>query len=334
MNPVWIRAFVLVCIFAAIVIAAEALIRWFVSRRTQSKAINLRLQMIGMGRGSGETMRLLRRSNTAVPDHLPPLIRDWARKFERMLVQAQVTIPTARLMLMILIAPICIFFALLLLMSLWWGIGICSGRILISFTFALVLGAVLPLMLLNMRATRTRKKMQTQFPVALDVFVRGLRAGHPIAAALDLLTVEMPDPIGSQFGLAVDEVTYGAELRDALQNMAERWDLDDMRMFVVSLSVQSETGGNLAEILENLSQVIRERQSMMMKVRALSSEGRMTGVMLTVLPILTFVVLFVLNPRFFLDVANDPMFIPGFASLIILYLVGFFWIRRMVDLKV
>ena len=176
--------------------------------------------------------------------------------------------------------------------------------------------------------------MQEQFPVALDVFVRGLRAGHPIAAALDLLTVEMADPIGTQFGMAVDEVTYGADLRDALQNMAERWDLEDMRMFVVSLSVQSETGGNLAEILENLSQVIRERQSMYLKVRALSSEGRMTAIMLTVLPIFAFVTLFLLNPPFFLDVANDPWFAPGFLMLIVLYLTGFFTIRKMVDLKV
>jgi len=144
----------------------------------------------------------------------------------------------------------------------------------------------------------------------------------------------MSDPIGTQFGMAVDEVTYGADLRDALQSMAERWDLDDMRMFVVSLSVQSETGGNLAEILENLSQVIRERQSMFLKVRALSSEGRMTAIMLTVLPLFTFVLLFVLNPTFFLDVAGDPWFVPGFTMLIILYLVGFFTIRRLVDLKV
>ena len=116
--------------------------------------------------------------------------------------------------------------------------------------------------------------------------------------------------------------------------MAERWDLDDMRMFVVSLSIQNETGGNLAEILENLSRVIRERHAMMMKVRALSSEGRMTGLMLTILPIFAFAVLFIFNPRFFLDVANDPWFIPGFTLLIILYLIGFFTIRKMVDLKV
>ena len=144
----------------------------------------------------------------------------------------------------------------------------------------------------------------------------------------------MPDPIGSEFGLVVDEVTYGAELRDALQDMAERWDLEDMRMFVVSLSVQSETGGNLAEILENLSRVIRERQSMMLKVRALSSEGRMTAVMLTGLPIFTFTLLFIGNPAFYLDVAGDPWFVPGFVGLITLYLIGFYTIRRMVDLKV
>jgi tight adherence protein B len=144
----------------------------------------------------------------------------------------------------------------------------------------------------------------------------------------------MPDPIGSQFGVVVDEVTYGADLKDALFAMAERWNLEDMRMFVVSLSVQSETGGNLAEILENLSKVIRDRQSMFMKVRALSSEGRMTALMLTLLPVLAFGALFMINPGFYLGVADDPLFMPGFGLLIFQYLLGFFWIRRMVDLKV
>jgi len=125
-----------------------------------------------------------------------------------------------------------------------------------------------------------------------------------------------------------------AELRDALHSMAERWDLPDMRMFVVSLSVQNETGGNLAEILENLTKVIRERQSMFMKVRALSSEGRMTAVILTILPLFTFTLLFVLSPGFFLDVANDPWFVPGFIILLAMYLTGFLTIRKMVDLKV
>ncbi len=333
MSPIWIKALVLVCIFGAVVLAVEALVRSAAISRAGGRAINLRLKMIGRGHSHGETMNLLRRSESAVPEGLPPFFDRLAQKFERMLLQAQVTMPTGRLMLLILIAPVALFFLILVAIAAG-GLGVTFGRLLIIGTFSVALGAGLPLMYLNFRATRTRKKMQEQFPVALDVFVRGLRAGHPIAAALDLLTVEMPDPIGSQFGLAVDEVTYGAELRDALQNMAERWDLDDMRMFVVSLSVQNETGGNLAEILENLSKVIRDRQFMMLKVRALSSEGKMTAIMLTVLPVFTFVLLFTLNPRFFLDVANDPAFVPGLLTLLAMYVAGFVIIRKMVDLKV
>jgi tight adherence protein B len=333
MNPAWLRALLLVCVFGAVVLAVEVLVQWLASSRAEGKAINLRLKMIGRGHSQSETLNLLRRSDGTLPTGLPPILHRVALKFERMLMQAQLTVATSRLMLIILVAPVAIFFIMLVMMTLS-GIGISFGRVLISATFAGILGGALPVMFINFKATRMRKKMQEQFPVALDVFVRGLRAGHPIAAALDLLTVEMADPIGTQFGMAVDEVTYGADLRDALQNMAERWELDDMRMFVVSLSVQSETGGNLAEILENLSQVIRERQSMYLKVRALSSEGRMTAIMLTVLPIFAFVTLFLLNPPFFLDVANDPWFVPGFLMLIMLYLVGFFTIRKMVDLKV
>ena len=332
MNPAWLKALALVSIFGAVVLAVEVLVNWLATSRAEGKAINLRLRMIGRGRSQGETMTLLRRTSS-VPAGLPPMLMSLGLKFERMLMQAQLTVQTGRLMLLLLVAPLLLFFLILGLMA-WLGMWISFGRILVVATFAGVLGAAIPLMLLNFQATRTRKRMQEQFPVALDVFVRGLRAGHPIAAALDLLTVEMPDPIGTQFGLVVDEVTYGAELRDALQNMAERWDMDDMRMFVVSLSVQAETGGNLAEILENLSKVIRERHSMMLKVRALSSEGRMTAVILSILPVGTFAVLFLLNPKFFLDVANDPAFVPGYLFLIVLYAVGFITIRRMVDIKV
>ncbi|HWJ59233.1 MAG TPA: type II secretion system F family protein [Sphingomicrobium sp.] len=334
MNPVWIKALILVSVFMAVVLIAERLIRMVLESRGVNDSINMRLRMIASGRSREETLSLLRRAGSTVPAGLPPIVDRLARRGEQKLIQAEVTMPTGRLMLIMLIAPLAIFLFLMILMAGVWGTGISGGRLLISAVFAFLLGTGLPLFYFNFRATRVRKRMEEQFPVALDVFVRGLRAGHPIAAALDLLTVEMPDPIGSQFGVVVDEVTYGAELRDALQGMAERWDLDDMRMFVVSLSVQNETGGNLAEILENLSKVIRERHAMMMKVRALSSEGRMTAVMLTVLPIFTFVMLFILNPRFFLDVAGDPMFVPGFTMLGILYCIGFYTIRRMIDLKV
>ena len=333
MSDTWLKALILGCTFAAVLLAVEVLVSALARSRSSGNAINLRLRMIGEGRSREQTMNLLRRKTTVLPSGLPSFIKVVGVKLERMLMAAQVTIPTGRLMLGLVLGPFAILFlALLIMMTLSVPIGM--GRMLMVATFAIIVGAVIPIMILQFKATAIRKKMEEQFPVALDVFVRGLRAGHPIAAALDLLTVEMPDPIGSQFGLVVDEVTYGAELRDALQAMAERWELEDMHMFVVSLSVQSETGGNLAEILENLSTVIRERHSMMLKVRALSSEGRMTAIMLTLLPVGTFASLFLLSPRFYLDVADDPAFVPGFLVLIFMYSIGFYIIRRMIDLKV
>ncbi|HXG81913.1 MAG TPA: type II secretion system F family protein [Sphingomicrobium sp.] len=333
MNEAWLKAIVLVLIFAAVVFAVERVMAVYVGRKLETNAINKRLELIGRGIPRGEAMQLLRRKISALPQGLPGILAGPAEAFEKMLMAAGVAMPTGRLMVALIAAPVIIFLMIIVGM-LAFGAALGVGRVLMLATFAFVLGAAIPLLLLQIRATGMRKKMQDQFPVALDVFVRGLRAGHPIAAALDLLTVEMPDPIGSQFGIVVDEVTYGADLRDALTAMADRWDLDDMRMFVVSLSVQNETGGNLAEILENLSTVIRERQSMMRKVRALSSEGRMTAAMLTGLPVLAFLILFTANPAFYLDVADDPAFLPGYVAIFTLYAIGFYTIRRLIDLKV
>ncbi|URD60882.1 type II secretion system F family protein [Sphingomonas sp. KRR8] len=333
MNPVWLKALLLVCVFAVVLLLVEVVIGAIVRARGEGHAINQRLRLIGRGQAGVERLNLLRRGRSVVPEGLPPLVQGVALKLERTLVAAQLAVPTERLMMAVLIAPVALFLLFLLIAS-GTGFSLNLGRLLLIAAMALMIGAMLPLMLLRIRAERARKKMEDQFPVALDVFVRGLRAGYPVAAALDLLTVELPDPIGSEFGLVVDEVSYGADLRDALGAMAERWDSEDMRMFVTCLSVQSETGGNLAEVLENLSTVVRERHSMLLKVRALSSEGRMTAAMLTVLPLLSFTALFLINPRFYLDVAGDPAFVPGFAALMLLYIVGFVWIRRLVNLKV
>jgi tight adherence protein B len=333
MSDTWIKALILAAVFGAVLLAVDTLIGWLAKSRSEGRAINLRLKLIRQGSTRGEALNLLKRADSALPANLPAPLLAVGRRVERILQTAQVTIATPRLMLILLMAPFALLFTILLMMVAS-GTPVGFGRIVLLGTFSIVVGTMIPLLFLQMRANRMRKKMQDQFPVALDVFVRGLRAGHPVAAALDLLTVEMPDPIGTQFGMVVDEVTYGADLRDALHSLAERWDLADMRMFVVSLSVQNETGGNLAEILENLSKVIRERQSLLLKVRALSSEGRMTAVVLTALPILAFTTLIMFNPGFYLDVADDPAFVPGFMTLIGMYVVGFVAIRRMVNLKV
>ena len=332
MADSWVRLFFLVCVFAAVLIAVETLVRTVAASRFNEKAINRRLTMIERGVPRAEALNRLRRRTTSLPARLPGALVGPAEKLERLLVQAGVTTPTSALLIIVAMTPVTLFVVYILLAAALASLS--AGRLFLLFVLALVTGLVIPLMVLQSMANRKRRRIIEQFPTALDVFVRGLRAGYPISAALELLTTEMPDPIGSQFGIVVDEVTYGAELREALEAMADRWEIDDMRMFVVCLSVQRETGGNLAEILENLSKVIRDRASMMMKVRALSSEGRMSAIMLTILPIASLLILFLVNPPFYLEVADDPWFIPGFGLLIGLYLLGLLIIRRMIDLKV
>ncbi len=333
MNPIFVRLLVLAVIFAAVFLIAETLISLIRQRRQGTTAINTRLRLIEGGLDREMVTSRLRKSQPGTFATMPGLIGKLGRSIERSVIASGVSIPAHQIMIA-MVAASGIIAALVMVGASVSGYPLNLGSIQLSTVVGICLGAGIPLLLLNRFATVRRKRMQEQFPVALDIFVRGLRSGHPISSALDLLTKEMEDPIGTEFGMVVDEVAYGADLRDALQTMADRWGIEDIQMFVVSLSVQNETGGNLAEILSNLSTVIRDRASMFMKVRALSSEGRMTALLLTALPVITFVGLFIFSPDFYLDVSQDPAFIPGFIGLIVLYFIGFFSIRRMVDLKV
>lgn len=333
MSDTTLRALILLFVFGAALLAADGALQWMRSERGKRRAVNKRLELIAQGADQATVSAKLRRNSLAGAINLPGVLGGPGKRLEKMLRTSGLPHSPAQIAAWMTMA----FFGIFLVVTggtVLAGITVTLGVLVMIAAFAAVVGVALPLFVFARKADRRHKKLMEQFPVALDIFVRGLRAGHPVASALDLLTREMADPIGSEFGLAADEVTYGADLRDALHNMAERCDLDDMRMFVVSLAIQNETGGNLAEILENLSKVIRERASMAMMVRALSSEGRMTGAILTALPLLAFAALFLLNPAFYLDVAGDPAFLTAFAGLILLYLVGFFTIRRMIDLKV
>jgi tight adherence protein B len=333
MDAAWLRLLLLILIFASVLLAVEGIIGLIQNRRAQSSRVNKRLQMIGDGGSREVVYSRLRRQPGEGLARLPGLLGKIGGKVETMVIATGLPW-SARNILSIMAISVIGIVVLGLALAMTGGFILTLGIILLLLTFAFSLGCGIPMMVLSRIADRRRKKMQEQFPIALDIFVRGLRAGHPVSSALNLLTEEMTDPIGSEFGLVVDEVTYGADLRDALQNLADRWGLEDIHMFVVSLSIQAETGGNLAEILENLSQVIRERATMMMKVRALSSEGRMTATILTALPVLAFTGLFLLNPSFYLDVAQEKAFTIGYAILISMYAVGFYAIRRMIDLKV
>lgn len=323
-----LKFFGLLAIFATVVLLVQQALNATLTRRLERHTVNRRLKLLQQGYAREVIAGLIR------PDLNSGLAREsMLGRFYRTVGRAAVGIAPPRL-LMWMLAATGVIFLLLLLMATSVGTGITFGVLLLLLTVAVGMGIGLPIMFLNHRAHRRSKKMEEQFPYAIDIFTRALRSGHPVASAINLLTTEMEDPIGSEFGIVADEIVYGADLNESLANLADRWDLEDLRMFAVCVSVQAETGGNLAEILGNLSSVIRDRASLYLKVRALSSEGRMSAWMLSILPVLTFLVLFMINPGFYLDVAQDPIFTTSFVTLLSLYTLGVFWIRKMIDLKV
>ena len=132
---------------------------------------------------------------------------------------------------------------------------------------------------------RATKAFGAQLPEAIDVMVRSLRAGHPVPVAIAMVAREMPDPIGSEFGIVADEMTYGTDLETAMRNLYFRVGQEDLPLFVTAVAIQGSTGGNLGEILENLSRVIRQRFKMRRKIRALAAEGQILALILSSLPI-------------------------------------------------
>ena len=333
MTALLIRLAVLVAIFASVFLFSQVVVGSFLNRRAEQSAVNRRLTLLRSGVDHrAVTDSLLKNA----PPHLDAdagLLTRVRVAFIRSVMMTAWPVTARQFATGMAAAFGVIAFAILFL--LWASsFALTPGVLLLVLVIASAIAVGLPLMAISRRAQKRRKRMEEQFPLALDVFTRSLRAGHPIASAISLVTEEMQDPIGSEFGLVADEVAYGADLNDALQGMADRWALEDMKMFVVCVSVQSETGGNLAEILENLSSVIRDRASMYMKVRALSSEGRMSGWMLTALPVLTLLSMLAVNPGFYFEVAQDPIFLGGFTTLLVLYAIGVLAIRKIIDLKV
>ena len=324
---------ILLAIFASVFMVSQLALNSAWAKRAHLNTVNRRLKMISEGRTREQVFAVLKKNDLSDFSAFPPILAGRLAKLQRSLRAAALPVTVGQAVA-VMGGGCVLVLTLILVGAVVSGVYLSPGVIVMALAVACSIALVVPSMLLGMIAQRRRRRIEEQFPVSLDVFVRALRAGHPVASAIDLLTREMQDPIGSEFGLVADEVSYGMELTDSLAAMAERWDLEDIRMFVVSLSVQTETGGNLAEILENLADVIRARASLYRKVRALSSEGRMTGWMLTILPVAAFVGLFALNPAFYLDVAQDPMFLVGFVFLVVLYLIGLTMIRVMVNIKV
>lgn len=164
---------------------------------------------------------------------------------------------------------------------------------------AALAGLLFPFLALLFMRRRRHAKFAGQFPDAMDIIVRSLRAGHPVPVAIGLVAQELPDPIGTEFGIAADEVTYGADVETAMRNLYFRVGQEDLPLFVTAVAIQGSTGGNLSEILSNLSSVIRQRFKMRRKIKALAAEGKFSALFLSGLPVAVFGLINVMTPDFY-----------------------------------
>lgn len=198
----------------------------------------------------------------------------------------------------------------------------------------LVAGFGLPLFALSFLRSRRHRKFGEQFPEAIDVIVRSLKAGHPVPVAVGMVAREMPDPIGSEFGMVADEITYGADLESAMRSLHFRVGQADLHLFVTAVAIQTTTGGNLREILQNLATVIRDRIKMRRKVKSVSAEGRSAAMILSALPLIFFALIQFTAPHFYGNIWNTATVQYGLSGAAGWMLVGILIMYKMTQFRI
>lgn len=199
---------------------------------------------------------------------------------------------------------------------------------------AALIGVMVPFAVLRHRRTKRIRRFEEQFPDALDLLSRAIRAGHAFTTALGMAASEGPDPIGPELRKTYDQQNFGLPLKEALTNLAERVPLMDVRFFVTAVLIQRETGGNLAEILDNLSYVVRERFKVLRQVRVHTAHGRFTGYVLIALPAALAIVLMFINPEHMGLLFTERMGQIMLTGAVVMQVIGYLWIRRVVKIEV
>jgi tight adherence protein B len=204
---------------------------------------------------------------------------------------------------------------------------------LVSTGMACIGGSMPWLYLMRLRKKRIEKFI-AQLPDGVELIGRAMRAGHAFSTGLHLAADEFEDPLGTEFELVVDQINFGMSMEDALKSLSKRMDCEEARFFTVSVLLQRETGGNLAEILEGLANVIRERFKLKDKIRTLSAEGRLSGIGLVCMPIITAIGIYFINPKQILFLIEDP--VGRIMSLVtmVMMTLGILIIRKMINFEI
>ena len=207
-------------------------------------------------------------------------------------------------------------------------------RITLALFITVPLGASLPFLWVLQRRSSRLRAFEEQFPDALDLVSRAIRAGHAFQAAVGMAADELAPPVGPEFKRVFEQQNFGLPLKDALNGLADRVPLVDVKFFVTAVAIQRETGGNLAEILDNLAHVVRERFKILRQVRVHTAHGRITGFVLLALPAFLAVALSIINPEHMKPLFEERVGHMLIGGTIALQIIGFFWIKRVITIKV
>jgi tight adherence protein B len=316
MNQLWV---IYGLVFFAAILAIESLYWLIYELRGNKKTINRRLTLGEKSAAKGQVLDILRRERGFADFNSPTLTR-----LNDFFVQTGLRVSKTALTLWTLMVAAVISVPLWTLVLPQWqaaGIGLIGAPALVG-------------LYLSITRRRRIERFAQQLPDSLDIIVRGLRVGHPFSSAIELVAREMRDPIGSELGITADEMTFGQDVVTAVSNLYRRVGQEDLVFLAIAVSVQSQTGGNLADVLARLATLMRERITMALKIKALSAEGRLSGWFLTAMPFVLFGAIELVATDYFGGLKGSLFLVPalvyGFTSLILANIV----IYRMVHFKV
>ncbi len=306
-------------IFLGALLAFEGLRQVLSRSESNGEARNRRMKMIAKGASTEKVLGLLK----PTPDQWPLAGVPFIGKLPTKLRLAGISIGPWAFLMGCLTATVVVA-------------AIAATRIVPqgAVALALVLCFGIPLHSLRQAGIKRLKLLVQQLPDALDLMSRGLRVGHPLNTTIATVASDMADPIASEFGVMVDQIAYGDDLVNAFADLAKRLDQEDVRYLSVSVAIQHGTGGNLADVLNTLSKVIRDRITMRKRITAISSEGRLTSIFLSSLPVIILVATSVTAPDYYLGVSDDPLFRPMAIIVGALIVSNYLIMRRLVNFRI
>ncbi len=315
----FLNQMLLAFVFVGILLLITGIGRLLRRSEDRSEARNRRLRMIRTGTSNEEILALLRPSaKRGLLGRLPG-----TGSLPELLNQAGMTISPQGFLTLSILGAIATAVVTIVFLPLWQALPL-----------ALAFGFALPIMILKARRDKRLEELTAQLPDALELMARGLKVGHPLNASIGAVANEMPDPIGTEFGLIFDQINFGEELPDAVQDFADRAGVEDAQYLAASISIQHGTGGDLARVVMVLAKVIRNRISLRAKIRAISSEGRFSGLLLSIIPLAIVGIMSINAPGYYLDLSDDPTFIRLAILVVVLMVTNVVVLHKLVNFRV